>query len=44
MSSATKSIPVHPIEIRDSDHEFKFLIEISQQEKSVPLELSNLEY
>ena len=27
MSSATKSIPVYYVEVRDSDHEFKFRTE-----------------
>ena len=44
MNSATKSIPVYSVEIRDSDHEFKFQTEISKLEKSVFLKLSNPDY
>ena len=44
MSSSTKSIPVYSVEIRDSDHEFKFQTEINKLEKSVLLELPNPEY
>ena len=32
MSSATKSIPVYSVEIRDSDHEFKFQTGINKLE------------
>ena len=35
MSSAIKSVPVYSVEIGDSDHEFKFQIEINKVEKSV---------
>ena len=44
MGSSTKSIPVYSVEIRDSDHEFKFQTEISKLEKSVLLELPDPEY
>ena len=44
MGSSTKSIPVYAVEIRDSDHEFKFQTEINKLEKSVLLELPNPEY
>ena len=44
MSSATKSIPVYYVEVRDSDREFKFQIETEKPEKSVLLELPNPEY
>ena len=44
MSSATKSVPVYSVEIRDSDRDFKFQTEISKLEKSVLLELSNAQY
>ena len=44
MSSATKSFPVCSVEIRDSDHELKFQIEINKLEKSVLLELPNPGY
>ena len=44
LTSSTKSIPVYSVEIRDSDYEFKFLIEIEKLEKSVLLELPNPEY
>ena len=44
MSSVTKSIPVCSVEIRDSDHNFKFQTEIKKLEKSVLLDLPNLEY
>ena len=44
MGSSTKSIPVYSVEIRDSDHKFKFQTEINKLEKSVLLELSNPEY
>ena len=43
MGSSTKSIPVYAVEIRDSDHEFKFQTEINKLEKSVLLELPNPE-
>ena len=43
MSSATKSIPFYSVEIRDSDHDFKFQTEINNLEKSVLLELPNSE-
>ena len=44
MSSTTKSIPAYSVEIRDSDHEFKFQTEINKLEKSVLLKLPNPEY
>ena len=44
MGSSTKSIPVYAVEIRDSDHEFKFQTGINKLEKSVLLELPNPEY
>ena len=44
MGYSTKSIPVYSVEIRDSDHEFKFQTEISKLEKSVLLELPDPEY
>ena len=44
MSSATKSIPVYYVEVRDSDHEFKFRTETEKPQKSVLLELPNPEY
>ena len=44
MSSVSKSIPVYSVEIGDSDHEFKFQIEIKKLEKSVLLELPHPEY
>ena len=44
VSSSTKSIPVYSVEIRDSEHEFKFQAEINKLEKSVLLELPNPEY
>ena len=44
MSSATKSIPVYYVEVRDSDHGFKFRTETEKPQKSVLLELPNPEY
>ena len=44
MGSATISISVYSVEIRDSDHEFKYQTEINKLEKSVLLELPNPEY
>ena len=44
MGSPAKSIPVYSVEIRDSDHEFKFQTEINKLGKSVLLELPNPEY
>ena len=44
MGSSTKSIPVYSVEIRDSDHAFKFQTEISKLWKSVLLGLTNPEY
>ena len=44
MSSATKSIPVYSVEIRDSDHGFKFQTETNKLEKSALLELPNSKY
>ena len=44
MSSATKSITVNSVKIRNSDDEFKFQTEINKLEKSVLLELPNPEY
>ena len=44
MGSSTKSIPACSVEIRDSDHEFKFQTEINKLEKNVLLELPNPEY
>ena len=44
MGSSAKSIAVYSVEIRDSDHEFKFQTEINKLEKSVLLELPNPEY
>ena len=44
MSSATKSMPVYYVEVRDSDHGFKFRTETEKPQKSVLLELPNPEY
>ena len=44
MSSATKSITVYSVEIRDSGHEFKIQTKVNRLEKSVLLELPNPEY
>ena len=44
MGFATISISVYSVEIRDSDHKFKFQTEINKLEKSVLLELPNPEY
>ena len=44
MGSKNKTIPVYSVEIRDSEHEFKFQTEIKKLEKSVLLELPNPEY
>ena len=44
MGFSTKSILVYSVEIRDSEHEFKFQTEISKLEKSVLLELPNPRY
>ena len=44
MSSATKSMPVHSVEILDSDRELKFQAAINKPGKSVLLELCNPEY
>ena len=37
-------IPVYSVEIKDINNEFSFKIEISKLEKSVLLELPNLNY
>ena len=44
MGSKNKTIPVYSVEIRDSEHEFKFQTEIKKLEKSVLLELPNPEH
>ena len=44
VSSATKSMPVHSVEILDSDRELKFQAAINKPGKSVLLELCNPEY
>ena len=44
INSATKSILVYSVEIRDSDQKFKFQTEKNKLEKSVLLELPNPEY
>ena len=44
MGSSTKLMSVCSVEIRDSDHEFKFQTEINKAEKSFPLKLPNPEY
>ena len=43
LSSVTKSIPVCSLEIRHSDHRFKFQTKINKLQKSVFLELPNSE-
>ena len=43
LSSVTKSIPVYSVEMRDSDHRFKFQTKINKLWKSMFLELSNSE-
>ena len=43
LSSVTKPIPVCSLEIRDSDHRFKFQTKINKLQKSVFFELPNSE-
>ena len=38
MGSSIKSISIYPVEIQDSDHEFKFQTETNNLEKNVLLE------